>query len=185
MSSSPAPAESRPSPASLIFADLRLPPDIRLGIAFLITGLAFVAASFVWPYFFAGTVLSTGSIAAYMQISLGLSLGELLSGSLGVVLVFRGILRLLPPIGAAARLGPLLILVGALLFSVGYGSMIFLAYSIYPPFGASLPTVYYELSTLLGVGGQVLTVIGSVLAFVAVARGAMAVRRDLGGPAGF
>ena len=183
MQSAPVPGEHPRPTVPPVFGELRLPADIRLGFALMIFGLAFTAVSVTWPFFLAGA-LPPSDLALYMQISLVVGLVQSLSASLGLALVFRGVLRFLPRIGPWPRLGPLLIFVGALLFGAGYAGMILFASFIFPPYGGSLSGEVYALSGLVGLAGEIITVIGGIVSLFAVARGVVAQHRDLLAPVG-
>lgn len=182
MASTPLPAETRDLLPPPIESDLRLPADIRLGIALLLLGLVFMAVSFVSPFILMSLILPAG-VNAYLQIDLTLSLIEVISLSLGLFLVLRGILRLLPPIALRSCLGPLLIFVGAVVFAVAYAGMV-LAYSAYPPYENAGFYALYLASAIMSIAGEVLIVLGSILALIAVARGVLAQHRGSAPPTG-
>lgn len=171
-------------PLAPVSGSLRLSTEINAGIVLAIVGLVFEGSSSVWRFFAVRMFMGSG-LATYLQVeqALGLATGFFLE--LGFFLIFRGVLRLLPRIGSLSRLGPLLILIGAIVSAVGYAVLIVLVPVIYyPSYPAGILVTLEVASVVAQFAGSVTVTIGTILALVAVARGVLVGRASPPPPAG-
>lgn len=183
MQPNPQPSQEGSPPTEQTFGAPRLPNEIKAGIVLTSVGLAFTVSSYGWVYL-AMNMRLTSTITSYMQVTLTLGLAQQLSLGLGFFLIFWGVLRLLPRVGFWSRLGPLLILIGAILGAVASAADLALVASLFSPSGNTSSITFYEMVTVAGVSGNVVVTLGTVLALVAVAFGALAQRRSLNAPPG-
>ncbi len=91
----------------------RLPTQILLGIVLAGVGVVFAGISTTWNYL--GPRNFPDGLATFVENGILLSLAEMLCLQVGLFLILWGIVRILPRVRLWSQLGPLLILVGALL----------------------------------------------------------------------
>lgn len=150
-------------------APTRLPKNILLGFSLAGLGVVFTLASRSWEYF--GLQSSLGiSFYTFIQIEILLNLVEFFLLQLGLFFIFLGTLRLLPNVRPWSRIGPIFILVGALVVA---GFDVFEAAITTPPGVGTLPewVSYAFLVTLLA--GSVLTTLGLIASLFAVVKGVL------------
>lgn len=145
-----------------------LPTQVLLGIALAGIGVILAGASGAWNYF--GVRSFTVNFAAFLQVEVLLSVAEILSLQIGLFLILWGILGILPRASLWSRLGPDLILVGAIVLA-GVGFAELALYSVSYP-GGSINGLLWLADVIVGaeVAGQVLPPLGLLLSLLAVAK---------------
>lgn len=147
-----------------------LPRNILVGLILVGLGVIFTGISYGWNFFAIRSGLFTGFVP-YLQIEITLSVVEYLCIEVGLFLIFLGILRLLPSVLPWSRLGPILLLVGALVVAVMEMTEVALVSLTYPPSAVQLPDwANYVLSGTL-VAGYIVSSLGLLLSLFAVAKG--------------
>lgn len=141
-----------------------------MGIAAVLT-----LASYAWSFFGIRMFLGS-SIEDYIRIQIALSATEFLALHVGLFLVFAGVLGLLPRSHPWSRVGPLLILVGALIVA-GFGvAEWFLVYSGTSTTPGSLLEALFLVLLAVDIAGYVATAVGLILSLFAVVLGVLARR---------
>lgn len=155
----------------------QLPRKVLAGFILEGVGVVFTGISYGWNYFGfrAGYVASFQDV---IRIEILLSVVQYLCIEVGLFLIISGILRLLPEVRPWSRVGPIAILVGALLIAV---LELYEVGSIFPNGATPLPDwVSYALEATL-IAGYVLATTGLVVSLFAVAKGILSRGRPAAG----
>ncbi len=148
----------------------RLPRSIRAGLILVGLGVLFTGISYGWNFFGIRASLASGFVF-YITVEVALSVIEYLCLELGLFLILRGILRLLPRVLPWSRLGPIILLVGAFVVTGLNLAELALVSLTYPPAQVQVPEwAGYVLSGIL-IAGYIVATLGLLLSLLAVAKG--------------
>jgi hypothetical protein len=150
-----------------------LPKDVLVGLILGAVGFMFTAGSYIWNDF--GIRMYGGDFTFFIGVEVGLSVTEFVSLQFGLFLIFRGVLRALPRMHPWSRMGPLLILIGALTVALFGIAELLLVYSAPSSSGSGLDWLYLALM-IIDLAGYLATTLGLILSLFAVARGVLSRR---------
>lgn len=147
------------------------PRSLVAGFVLAGFGIVLAALSNSWILLGFGFLAGSG-FTTFLQAQVLLQVAGFLALQLGLFLILAGIFARLPNVAPWARLGPVLILVGALLVT-GFGlfefAMLASVYSLPPSNGISWPGLAL---VVVEIAGYALSTVGLVFSLFAVAKGA-------------
>lgn len=145
-----------------------LPTLIVLGLVLAGIGILLTGAAWAWNYFAFRTF--NGSFTAFFQVQILLTVVEGLCLQIGLFLILTTILSMLPGTGPWSRLGPILILVGALVAAaVGLGEFALEPLAFSGGAMGDLAWLFDAISVAI-LGAYVATTLGLILSLFAVAK---------------
>lgn len=157
-----------------------LPSRVFIGLTLMGIGAAITVATYAWNFFGPRMYVGFG-FEDFIRISVALSATEFLCLQIGLFLVLSGILRILPPSRPWSRIGPLLILIGAVIVA-GFGiTDLFLMGSTGATPGGLLEGLYLAL-LVLDIAGYLATTVGLIVSLFAAVHGVLARRPSAATP---
>lgn len=147
-----------------------LPRIIVVGLILVGLGAVFTGISYGWNYFGIRSGFSSDFIT-YVQMEITLSVIQYLCIELGLFFIFLGILRLLPIVRPWSRVGPSLILAGALVTAGVNLTYLALITLTYPSSAFQIPEWAGNLILGTMIVGYMVATVGLLLSLFAVAKG--------------
>lgn len=149
-----------------------MPRNMLLGLGLAGIGVAFTAILYAWDSL-GIRLLNPSGFADYFVLQFGLSLVGFISLQVGLFLLLRGILHLLPISHPWSRIGPLLILGGALVVvAFGITEVVIESSGFSASAGSTLELLFLGLS-VVNLAGYLATTLGLVISVLAIAKGVL------------